>query len=216
MPAENLERALGLFELLMKMLHPFMPFLTEEIWQRIQPHTPEQALTISKWPTIDLESDHDAIELFSLIQEQVSAIRNILSEMGASPKTELTLHIKTTSEEQANELSDHAWIFSKFLTVDSLDFSPDLTKPKASASALVKGTEIFVPLEGLIDLDKERERIENEIRKTEGFLKSVEGKLSNQKFVENAPDDVVDRERQKKADALSDIEKLKQSLENLG
>jgi len=136
--------------------------------------------------------------------------------MGASPKTELTLHIKTTSEEQATELSDHSWIFSKFLSVDSLDFSPDLTKPKASASALVKGTEIFVPLEGLIDLDKERERIENEIRKTEGFLKSVEGKLSNEKFVENAPDDVVERERQKKADALSDIEKLKQTLENLG
>jgi valyl-tRNA synthetase len=216
MPTENLERALGLFELLMKMLHPFMPFLTEEIWQRIQPRTPEQALTISEWPTLNQESDENAIELFSLIQEQVSAIRNILSEMGASPKTELTLHIKTTSDEQANELSDHAWIFSKFLSVDSLDFSPDLTKPKASASALVKGTEIFVPLEGLIDLDKERERIQNEIKKTEGFLKSVEGKLSNDKFVENAPDDVVERERQKKADALSDIEKLKQTLENLG
>jgi valyl-tRNA synthetase len=136
--------------------------------------------------------------------------------MGASPKTELTLHVKTTSEEQAKELKKQSWIFSKFLSVDSLEFSPDLTKPKASASALVKGTEIFVPLKGLIDLARERERIQNEIKKTEGFLKSVEGKLSNEKFVENAPDDVVDRERQKKADALSDIKKLKQTLTNLG
>jgi len=216
MPAKNLERALGLFELLMKLLHPFMPFLTEEIWQRIQSRSPEEALTISSWPELDSDADIDAVELFSLIQEQISAIRNIQSEMGVSPKTELTFYIKTTSSEQANELSSHSWIFSKFLSIESLDFSPDLTKPKASASALVKGTEIFVPLEGLIDLDKERERIQNEIKKTEGFLKSVEGKLSNEKFVEKAPDDVVDRERQKKADALSDIEKLKQTLENLG
>lgn len=216
MPAKNLERALGLFELLMKMLHPFMPFLTEEIWQRVQVRSPEEALTISTWPELDSDADEDAIDLFSLIQEQVSAIRNIQSEMGLSPKADLNLHIKTTSKEQAEKLQDQSWIFSKFLSVESLEFNPDLTKPKASASALVKGTEIFVPLEGLIDLDKERERIQNEIKKTEGFLKSVEGKLSNEKFVKNAPDQVVERERQKKADALSDIEKLKQTLENLG
>lgn len=216
MPAKNLERALGLFELLMKMLHPFMPFLTEEIWQRVQVRSPEEALTISTWPELDSDADEDAIDLFSLIQEQVSAIRNIQSEMGLSPKADLNLHIKTTSKEQAEKLQDQSWIFSKFLSVESLEFNPDLTKPKASASALVKGTEIFVPLEGLIDLDKERERIQNEIKKTEGFLKSVEGKLSNKKFVKNAPDQVVERERQKKADALSDIEKLKQTLENLG
>ena len=216
MPAENLERALGLFELLMKMLHPFMPFLTEEIWQRIQVRSPEEALTISQWPELESYADEDAISLFSLIQEQISAIRNIQSEMGLSPKADLDLHIKTTSNEQAEKLNEQSWIFTKFLSVESLEFNPDLTKPKASASALVKGTEIFVPLEGLIDLDKERERIQTEIKKTEGFLKSVEGKLSNEKFVENAPDEVVERERQKKADALSDIEKLKQSLENLG
>mgnify|MGYP006272183187 CR=1 FL=1 len=216
MPAANLERALGLFELLMKILHPFMPFLTEEVWQRIQARSPEEALTISQWPELDSDTDESAIDLFSLIQEQISAIRNIQSEMGLSPKADLNIHIKTTTEEQANRLETQSWIFSKFLSVGSLNLNPDLTKPKASASALVKGTEIFIPLEGLIDLDKERDRIQKEIKKTEGFLKSVEGKLSNEKFVENAPEEVVERERQKKADALSDIEKLKKSLENLG
>jgi valyl-tRNA synthetase len=173
-------------------------------------------LTISDWPQLDSDADENAVELFTLIQEQISAIRNIQSEMGLSPKADLTIFIKTTSEEQAATLKEQSWIFSKFISLNSLEFSPDLTKPKASASALVKGTEIFVPLEGLIDLDKERERIQKEIKKTEGFLKSVESKLSNEKFVENAPDEVVERERQKKADAQSDIEKLKQSLENLG
>ncbi len=215
MPVKNLERALGLFELLMKMLHPFMPFITEEIWQRIQERSPEDALTISEWPSLDDDIDTDADKLFSQIQEQISAIRNIQSEMGVSPKKELTILAKTADKTMADDLKQHSWIYNKFLSVESIEFSPELHKPKASASALVQGTELFIPLEGLIDLDKERRRIEKEISQTEGFLKSVEKKLANQKFVENAPDDVVDRERQKKSDAESNIKKLKESLQNL-
>jgi len=216
MPKENLERALGLFELLMKLLHPFMPFITEEIWQRIQPRTSDEALTISPWPELEGKADMEAVALFSQIQEHISAVRNIQAEMGLSPKTELDIRIKPASAEDAEKLKAERWIYHKFLSISDLVFNPDIQKPKASASALVKGTELFVPLEGLIDLEKEKDRIRKEIKKTEGFLKSVEGKLANEKFVENAPDEVVEKERQKKADALSDIEKLQKSLDNLG
>ncbi len=215
MPKENLERALGLFELLMKLLHPFMPFITEEIWQRIESRSDSEALTISQWPTLDGEPDTDALELFELIQEQVSAIRNIQSEMGLSPREELEILVKPSTESDAEKLKSESWIYHKFLSISDITISSDIEKPKASASALVKGTELFIPLEGLIDLDKERLRIQKEIKKAEGFLKSVEGKLSNEKFVENAPDEVVERERQKKADAESDIKLLRQTLENL-
>ncbi len=215
MPKENLERALGLFELLMKLLHPFMPFITEEIWQRIQTRTAGEALTISQWPALDGEADIEAIERFIQIQEQISAIRNIQAEMGLSPKAALDIRIKPASENQAEWLKSEKWIYHKFLTISDLKFDTAISKPRASASALVKGTEVFIPLEGLIDLDKEREKIQNEIKKTEGFLKSVQGKLSNQKFVDNAPAAVVEKERQKKADAESDIRKLKESLDNL-
>ena len=215
MPKENLERALGLFELLMKLLHPFMPFITEEIWQRIQPRSTNEALTISQWPQIGGEIDAGAIKLFSQIQEQVTAIRNIQAEMGLSPKTELDIRIKPATGKQAETLKADSWIYHKFLSISHIQFDPNIEKPKASASALVKGIEIFIPLEGLIDLEKERERIQKNIKKAEGFLRSVEGKLSNEKFVENAPDAVVEKERQKKADAQSDIQKLKQSLKNL-
>lgn len=215
MPKENLERALGLFELLMKLLHPFMPFITEEIWQRIQSRSDDEALTISQWPTLEGEPDTDALELFEQIQEQVSAIRNIQSEMGLSPREELEILVKPSTESEAIKLKSESWIYHKFLSISKITFSSDIEKPKASASALVKGTELFIPLEGLIDLEKERLRIQKEIKKAEGFLKSVEGKLSNKKFVENAPDEVVERERQKKADAESDIKLLRQTLENL-
>ena len=215
MPKENLERALGLFELLMKLLHPFMPFITEEIWQRIESRSDSEALTISQWPTLDGEPDKDALELFELIQEQVSAIRNIQSEMGLSPREELEILVKPSTESDAEKLKSESWIYHKFISISDITISSDIEKPKASASALVKGTELFIPLEGLIDLDKERLRIQKEIKKAEGFLKSVEGKLSNEKFVENAPDEVVERERQKKADAESDIKLLRQTLENL-
>ncbi|REL37847.1 valine--tRNA ligase [Rhodohalobacter sp. SW132] len=215
MPKENLERALGLFELLMKLLHPFMPFITEEIWQRIQNRSTYEALTISEWPDIEGEADSEAIELFRQIQEQISAIRNIQAEMGLSPKAELEIKIKPAGSELAQQLETESWIYHKFLTISDIQFDTSIDKPKASASALVRGTELFIPLEGLIDLDKEKERIRKEIAKMEGFLKSVNGKLSNEKFVENAPDAVVEKERQKKADAESDIKILNESLENL-
>lgn len=215
MPKENLERALGLFELLMKLLHPFMPFITEEIWQRIQPRSADEALTISPWPQLSGEADSAAIELFTQIQEQISAIRNIQAEMGLSPKAELEIKIKPATDKQAEALKSERWIYHKFLSISDIKFDASISKPKASASALVKGTEVFIPLEGLIDLGKERERIKKEINKTEGFLKSVKRKLSNQKFVANAPAAVVEKERQKLSDAESDIEKLKKSLENL-
>jgi len=88
-------------------------------------------------------------------------------------------------------------------------------KPKASASAVLEGSEVYVPLEGLIDLDKERERIQKEIDRLEGFLKSVNGKLNNEQFVENAPDAVVQRERDKKHDAEADLAKLREHLDDL-
>lgn len=215
MPKENLERALGLFELLMKLLHPFMPFITEEIWQRIQARTAGEALTISQWPALEGEADIDAIDRFSQIQEQISAIRNIQAEMGLSPRAELDIRIKPASEKQAELLKSEKWIYHKFLTISDIQFDTAISKPKASASALVKGTDVFIPLEGLIDLDREREKIQNEIKKTEGYLKNVQGKLSNQKFVDNAPASVVEKERQKKKNAKSDIRKLKESLDNL-
>lgn len=212
MPKENLERALGFFEILMKMLHPFMPFITEEIWQRIRDRSEEEALTISSWPEITGETNDDSVSLFKTVQAQISAIRNIQAETNVSPKAELNVFIKPKNKSLSEDLSSAEWIYRKLLAIDSITFDVNIEKPEASAASVVEGSEIYVPLEGLIDLKKERDRIQKEIDRTEGFLKSVKKKLANEQFVKNAPDAVVEKERKKKADAESGLEKLRKQL----
>jgi valyl-tRNA synthetase len=215
MPKENLERALGIFEVLMKMLHPFMPFITEEIWQRIRERPAEDAITISPWPQIAEVPFDSSVKTFGVVQSQISAVRNIQAEMNLSPKAPLTVIIKPKTKELAEEIKTAAWIYKKLLPVGNISFDPAAEKPKASAAAVVDGSEIYIPLEGLIDLGKEKKRIQKEIDRLNGFLKSVDKKLANEKFVQNAPDAVVEKERQKKADAESNLTKLGRQLDEL-
>jgi len=215
-PADLLEVALGFLEQLMKLLHPFMPFISEEIWHRIQNRSDEEALIVSPWPVIDeSQIDTPSEELFSTVQQMVSAVRNIQAEMGLSPRTAITLVIKPENEDLEEPLQSVDWVFRKLLNLEELTINSSAEKPAASASAVVEGNGIYVPLEGLIDLDKERKRISKEIERTEGFLKSVERKLANDKFVSNAPDDVVQRERDKQSDAEDSLEKLRELLADL-
>jgi valyl-tRNA synthetase len=190
-----------------------MPFITEEIWQRIQSRSDDEALTVSSWPEIQNETFDSSVSLFKTVQDQISAIRNIQAEMNLSPKAELNIIIKPKNDELARQLQSAEWIYSKLLPVDNITFDVGSEKPKASAAAVVDGSEIYIPLEGLIDLEKERNRIQKEIDRLQGFLKGVEKKLSNAGFVNNAPDAVVEKEKQKKADAETDLEKLAKQLE---
>lgn len=206
--------ALGFFEQLMKLLHPFMPFISEEIWQHISTRTPEEALVISEWPVYNASFENiEDVKLFDTLQNTVSALRNIRAEMGVSPKTELEVLIKPYSAELQTEVNKNDWIINKLQSLESLKIDANLEKPKASSSAIVGGLEIFVPLADLIDVDKEKERLRKEIQRVEGFLKQVNGKLSNEKFVNGAPDNVVQNERNKKRDGEANLEKLKQQLQ---
>ena len=207
--------ALGFFEQLMKLLHPFMPFISEEIWQYISERKPEEALCISDWPEADpIFVKMRDVELFSSIQSMISALRNIRAEMGVSPKTELQVFVKTKTEELAENLNLNAWIFGKLKSLKELTISTYIEKPKASSSAIVDGNEIYVPLAGLIDVDKERERIQKEIDRIEGFLKGVNAKLANPNFVANAPTAVVENEKNKKQDGEANLVKLQEQLKD--
>ncbi|NIT55316.1 MAG: valine--tRNA ligase [Aliifodinibius sp.] len=215
-PENRLSRGFNFFEQLMKLLHPFMPFITEEIWQLIRNRDTDEAMIVASWPEFDessvSESDRD---LFKSIQKMISAIRNIRAEFNLNPNDDIDLLIKAKDDEMANALGKNEWIFRKLQSIDSFEVSADLKKPETSASAVIEGTELFVPLEGLIDLDKERKRIKKEIDRLEGFLKSIEGKLNNDGFVNNAPEDVVQKERDKKEDTETNLEKLRDILEEL-
>lgn len=215
-PDDRLSRGFNFFEQLMKLLHPFMPFITEEIWQLIRERDMEEAMIVASWPEFDKNSvSKSDKELFESIQKMISAIRNIRAEFNLNPNDEIDLLIKARNKETANALNDNEWIFRKLQSMGSFEVSADLEKPETSASAVIEGTELFVPLEGLIDLDKERKRIQKEIDRLEGFLKSIEGKLNNEGFVNNAPEDVVQKERDKKEDTETNLKKLRDILEEL-
>lgn len=216
-PPERLARGFNFFEQLMKLLHPFMPFLTEEIWQRIRPRDTDEAIIVAPWPELDpsLISEDD-LAAFRAIQKMISSIRNIRAEFNVSPTTDIDILLKAKNKKWAAIFRENEWIFRKLQHISSFNVSVDLEKPATSASAVVKGSELFVPLEGIIDLEKEQQRIEKEIERLEGFLKSILGKLNNDQFVKNAPDEVVQRERQKKEDTENSLEKLRGILSEIG
>lgn len=216
MPKENLERALGFFETLMKMLHPFMPFITEEIWHRINDRSTDEAITISTWPEPDNNNLHsESVELFNTVQEQISSVRNIQAEMNLAPRTPLQIIIKPDHAELTARLNNVKWVYERLLPVESIIIKSDALKPKASASSVVGGTEIYIPLKGLIDLNKERKRLEKEIGNIRGYLTGLKGKLSNKNFVDNAPAEVVENEREKMVAAEANLQKLNVQLEEL-
>ncbi|WP_395084583.1 valine--tRNA ligase [Gracilimonas sp.] len=214
-PKEKLNTALGFFEQLMKLLHPFMPFISEEIWQHIQDRSTEEALLITKWPEADESRvNKNDVQTFAVLQEMVSSLRNIRSEVNVSPKEELAVLINTKDSATATSILDNRIVLEKLESISSLDVGTDVEKPKAYSSSMVAGNEIYVPLEGLIDFEKERERIQKEIDRLEGFLKGITGKLNNAGFVNNAPESVVKKEKKKKDDTEISLKKLREQLKD--
>ncbi|OGU56991.1 MAG: valine--tRNA ligase [Ignavibacteria bacterium RBG_13_36_8] len=206
-----LTRAVSLFEDMLKMVHPFMPFITEEIWQLLGDRKSGKSISISPLPEVD-ESliDKKAETEIEFVQNIVTAIRNIRGEMNIPPSKNITVLLKTA------DVTEGQKVYIKLLgKVEELNVGCDLVKSKASASAVVKGCDIFVPLERVIDLDIERIRIEKEINRLEGMLSSVNKKLSNKNFTDKAPADVVEREAMKKSDWEKSLEKLKTILADL-
>ncbi len=215
-PADKLNLGFRLFEELMKLLHPFTPFITEEIWQRISDRDNDDAMIVASWPELDTTkiSKQDSA-LFASIQNMISSIRNIRAEFNVGAKDEIDLLIQAGDEATARQLRENEWIFRKLQNIGSFEVGTKIKNPATSASSVVDGNELFIPLEGLIDLDKERQRIEDEIERLEGFLKSVNKKLDNKQFIENAPEEVVQREHNKKSDTETNLKKLKEILSEL-
>lgn len=190
----------------LKILHPFMPFLTEEIWQSVGPREKEDALIVSAYPEPDV-FDNEILSKFDFTAEIVSGVRAIRNEKGISPKEKLELFAST--EIQNN--FDNALV--QKLSNTSLQFSNEF--PEKGFSFRVGTSEFFIPATENIDLEAEREKLEKEKEYLEGFLRSVRNKLSNQKFVNGAPEAVVNAERKKESDALEKIALIEEQLKGM-
>ena len=206
--AKTYDRIIELFENNLKILHPFMPFITEELWHQIKKRNKNEALIVSDWPSAET-IDQDLLKGFSFSSEVISNIRNIRKQKNIAFKNPINLSV--INSEQTDQRFDS--IISKMGNIEQLTYVD--SKIENTISFRVKTNEYFIPIQGAIDVEAERKKLSEELNYLEGFLKSVDKKLSNKRFVDNAPEKVVAIEQQKKADAEAKIETVKKSLESL-
>lgn len=198
----------SLFGRLMQMLHPFMPFLTEEIWQDLAPRAAGESICVSRMPVAG-EIDETLLARFELAKEVISHLRNLRKQKNLPNKEQLSLKVMA----DANYPSEYEPVIMKMANLSSIE---RICERDASSEAfIVKTTQYFVPLGGLMDVEVERKKLTDELNYLEGFLASVMKKLSNQRFVESAPEKVVANERAKKTDAEAKISAIRERLEQM-
>lgn len=193
------------FEELMKLLHPFMPFLSEELWQLISERKPEEALVIAQQKKAE-GFDEDIIKNFETAEEIISGVRNYRQTKGISPRE--AVEVYTNAENFENEA-----VVKKLASISDIHFNEKTDKP--SFTFLVGSTEVSIPLSEKLDLEEEKKKTEEEVKYLKGFLISVDKKLSNEKFVANAKPEVVEVERKKQKDAQDKIAILEEKLKTL-
>lgn len=200
--------AIEMLENNLKLLHPFMPFLTEEIWHHIAERTEEEALIIAEWPKLK-QADERLINGFEVAAEVIAGIRTIRKEKNIPQKDAIELKI-VNNEGISNEYDS---VIAKLGNISSVEYTAE--KVSGALTFRVRSNEYFVPVTGNVNVEEEIAKLTEELNYNKGFLKSVQAKLSNEKFVGSAPEKVVAIERQKEADALAKIATIEQSLASL-
>jgi len=207
---ETYRKTVHHFENVLKLLHPFMPFITEELWHEFYERKEKDCILLASWP-IEKGFDENLLTQATISFSIVSEIRNIRNTKGLSPKDPLALFIR--SPENSIDKS-FVGIVKKLSNLNEVSFTKQSVEQ--SAGFMVGTTEFFIPIAGKTNVAKERESITKEIEYLEGFLISVDKKLLNEKFVNNASPQVIEGERKKKIDAESKITSLKENLKSLG
>ncbi|MHC9087807.1 valine--tRNA ligase [Tenacibaculum sp. IMCC1] len=207
--AKTYKAVIEVLENNLKVLHPFMPFLTEEIWQHITERTPEDALIIAKYPTVG-ETNEELITNFEFATGVVSGIRTIRKNKNISFKDAIELSV--VNNENFTKKFDA--VIQKLTNASDINYVTD--KVEGAASFRVKSNEYFVPISlDTIDVEAEITKLNAELKRAEGFLTGIQKKLSNERFVSNAPEQVIALERKKESDTLAKIETIKASLASL-
>jgi valyl-tRNA synthetase len=209
-------RALDVYDAALRLLHPLMPFVTEELWQNIRTRGPEESITHAQlMPTDRAFIATDVEKEMRFVQSVIETLRTIRSEMGIAPSKDITLLMRLGQTRSKESIQRYEGYLQRLARVKSFSFVDEHTRPRLSASAVVEGEELFVPLEGLIDIEVELQRLQKEIDRVAGMLEGVRRKLENESFVARAPVDVVDKEREKLETFTHTVEKLEKSLEML-
>lgn len=203
---KTLNSTVNFLENILKVLHPFTPFITEEIWDNMGEKSKENRMIIAPWPEIG-QVDLKMLKGFESAEKVVMEVRRIRNEKQIAPKEKLHLVSK------GNQSSDYNPVIQKLANLEKIESVTEA--PTSAAGFVVKGTEYFVPLEGLVNAGEEKEKLKKELEYTKGFLMSVTKKLSNEQFVSGAPEEVVAAEKIKQTDAESKIKALLEQLKSL-
>jgi valyl-tRNA synthetase len=207
--AKTYAEVVELFDQLLRLMHPFMPFITEEIWQLLMGRKDNESIMVSQIPWFE-KYDAELLVSFENVKEAISGIRNIRKEKNI-PNKDL-LELKIQKGEKGYE-AGFATVLQKMANLSALEMVSE--EVKGAASFRVKSTNFYVPMVGLIDVEEELKKLEEELKYTKGFLNSVMKKLSNERFVNNAPEAVIAKEKAKQADAEAKIKILEERIAGL-
>ena len=203
----------------MRLLHPVMPFITEEIWQGVKSifPMPEPALITAAFPVSNPQLIDPAIaDEMAFMQESISAIRNLRKQVNLAPSQSIGIHVRVAEEPQAKLFTDYTAYLRKLAKVESATVGTAIQKPPASLAAVVRNIEIFLPLAGLVDLDAERARLAKQLEKISKEQAGVQAKLNNPNFVNNAKAEVVEAERKRLDEVSVKLSLTKELLSDLG
>jgi valyl-tRNA synthetase len=192
---------LHVLEASLKLLHPFMPFITEEIWQKLPKNG--DSIMVSDFPKFRVDgSDAKVEEAMGKVMEVITGVRNIRGEMNLNPGLKLNVLIKTSGADLEATLKKHAGFIRELARVDQITIGLDIEKPEVSASSVLGEMDLIIPLEGMMDFEEEKRRIEKELKKIAKDLIFLDKKLSNPNFVKKAPAEVIEKDEKRKT-ALS-------------
>ncbi|MBX2844040.1 MAG: valine--tRNA ligase [Flammeovirgaceae bacterium] len=206
---KTFDQTINFFEQIIRLLHPFMPFITEEIWHLIGERSEKDCLVVAKYPEL-LPYDNAILKEAEAVFEVITNIRNLRNSKGINKSQALELLIKTSDKGFYGKFES---IMQRLANLSKVEYVTE--KVEGAVSFVYTADEFFVPIAGEIDVEKEKEKIQTEIEYTKGFLKSVDKKLSNERFVNNAPAKVVENEKQKKKDAEDKLVALEAALSSL-
>ncbi len=199
---------------ILKLLHPYAPYITEEIWSMIQKEN-NQFIMHSQWPEADKNKISIKIENeIQIIMDVISSIRVIKTNLTISPSKNISIILRG-SEDITTIIQKYSEYLLQMVKVTSISSGLNIDKPSQSAAAVINSLELFIPLAGLIDIEKEQDRLKNQIEDMKGRLNSVNSKLNNKNFVSRAPENVVQNEQSKQKRYMSSLEKLNKNLQSL-
>ena len=202
----------------LRMLHPFMPFVTEEIWQKL-PRSKDDAgdsIMIQRWPHVQKEMVSESVEAdMKELIELITAIRNMRSVWNIEPRTEVKVSLKLHEKKDAKLISENADFVKRMARISDLEIGTG-AKPKNAATSVVGKFEVYMPLEGLIDFEKEKARLAKEEARLETEIKSIAARLKDKNFTSKAPKEIVERQEKLKEDMSLQLKKIKENLKEIG